>query len=258
MKRLLAFLSLCWLTNVWGQDIPSISEVSLKLADSQSLPLAEKISFSAQITEPASLVAHLRQFADVKVSVEGQQVNVIMPSEARFLGKVTAKHKTESFVVDISEATTQDFINGFEQAGNNQVALTKLTSYVADYITETTYVHGFNFASVVARDRSGDCTEFAVLSTALARALQLPARIMFGVVIVEETSEVKAYGHAWSEVFQDNKWQIVDAALYHSKARQKYYLPTGPLQNEGPGYAMSMINSVSSFPVAITSLKSSL
>ena len=62
----------------------------------------------------------------------------------------------------------------------------------------------------VLRTRQGDCNEHAVLYTALARALGLPARIAIGIVW---SDELDAFGyHAWNEVHVGG-WIPVDPAL---------------------------------------------
>jgi transglutaminase-like putative cysteine protease len=115
-----------------------------------------------------------------------------------------------------------------------------------------TYIHGFNLASTVARDKSGDCTEYAVLSAAMARALGHPAKVVFGTVIAYESGSVNAYGHAWTEVYSEHGWQRLDAALYGAGAKRLFYLPSGTLVNEGPGYMLSVIKATKNLPVKIT------
>ena len=57
---------------------------------------------------------------------------------------------------------------------------------------------------------SGDCTEFAYLLTALARANDVPARPIGGYVF-KGNSIVKAVDyHNWTEFFANDRWQIVD------------------------------------------------
>jgi len=98
---------------------------------------------------------------------------------------------------------------------------------------------GMDIASQVARNRAGDCTEFAVLTAALARAVGLPARVVIGVAVLTHDGRVTAYGHAWTEIADGAVWRVADAALA-SVAGDVRYLPLGVIDDEGPGYAMSV------------------
>lgn len=57
----------------------------------------------------------------------------------------------------------------------------------------------------------GDCTEFAYLYTALARAAGLPARSIAGFVYSENARLKVADYHNWSEVRLDDGWWLVDS-----------------------------------------------
>ena len=58
-------------------------------------------------------------------------------------------------------------------------------------------------------ERSGDCTEYANLLTALARSAGLPARTVMGLAYSEEAEASLAF-HAWNEVSVNGDWRAVD------------------------------------------------
>lgn len=61
------------------------------------------------------------------------------------------------------------------------------------------------------RERKGDCTEYAYLAAALARANGIPARVVGGYVL-DRDSVIQASGyHNWAEVYLDGAWRILDA-----------------------------------------------
>ncbi|RMH23486.1 MAG: transglutaminase domain-containing protein [Acidobacteria bacterium] len=68
----------------------------------------------------------------------------------------------------------------------------------------------------VLRSRRGDCNEHAVLFTALARALELPARIAVGLVWSDELGAF--YYHAWPEVWIADRWLRFDPTLGQAPA----------------------------------------
>ena len=66
----------------------------------------------------------------------------------------------------------------------------------------------FAAANEVARDLSGDCTEHAVLAAAMCRAVGIPARVVIGLIYVDE---LNGFGfHMWNEVFINDRWVALD------------------------------------------------
>src|SRR5437868_14904954 len=74
-----------------------------------------------------------------------------------------------------------------------------------------TYIPKDRGALYALTERTGDCTEFAYLLTALSRADDIPARPIGGYVF-KGNAVVKAVDyHNWMEFFVDGYWQIADA-----------------------------------------------
>jgi transglutaminase-like putative cysteine protease len=94
---------------------------------------------------------------------------------------------------------------------------------------------GFDVASVVARRLEGDCTEYAVLTASLARRAGLPARVANGVALIQGPDGPTGMGHAWTEILEDGRWVVADAALLGFPG-EVTYLPYGVMEDEGPGY----------------------
>lgn len=68
-------------------------------------------------------------------------------------------------------------------------------------------------ATDVLRTLKGDCTEHALLLTALARAVGVPARRVNGLVYMLDANGTPGlYWHEWAEVFIDG-WQAMDPTL---------------------------------------------
>jgi transglutaminase-like putative cysteine protease len=74
---------------------------------------------------------------------------------------------------------------------------------------------GYASALEALRHRSGDCTEFAVLLTAAARARGIPTRIIIGLVYADRFSGKKDVfsPHAWVQAWDGERWTSYDAAL---------------------------------------------
>lgn len=66
-------------------------------------------------------------------------------------------------------------------------------------------------ASEVAKSRTGDCTERAVLLAAMARTKKIPSRCAIGLVYVPSLGAFG--GHMWTEVFIRGSWIPLDATM---------------------------------------------
>jgi hypothetical protein len=101
------------------------------------------------------------------------------------------------------------------ETDNAAEAARKIESFVANYIESTSLSVGYASAAEVADSRQGDCSEFAVLTAALCRAVGIPARIVVGTAYVDEFMGYENVfgGHAWTEAYIGNRWVGLDAAF---------------------------------------------
>jgi hypothetical protein len=89
----------------------------------------------------------------------------------------------------------------------------KIELFVHDYIDEKNLSVGYASAAEVAASRQGDCSEHAVLTAALCRAVGIPARVAMGDVYCSEFAGRKNIfgGHAWNQAYIGGKWIGLDA-----------------------------------------------
>jgi hypothetical protein len=92
-------------------------------------------------------------------------------------------------------------------------AVHKIGNFVNEYISEKNLSIGYASAAEVAGSRQGDCTEHAVLTAAMCRAVGIPAQVVCGIVYIEEFDGKKSVfgGHAWVEAYVGGKWIGLDA-----------------------------------------------
>lgn len=83
-------------------------------------------------------------------------------------------------------------------------------NWVADNIRYEGYVKEDRGALYALEHKSGDCTEFMYLFTALLRANKIPARGIGGYVYSDDAILKSEDYHNWSEVFVNNTWNVVD------------------------------------------------
>jgi hypothetical protein len=69
-------------------------------------------------------------------------------------------------------------------------------------------------ADHVARTLKGDCTEYAMLTAAMCRAVDVPSRTAIGLVYFDDASRRPMMGyHMWTEVWISGQWIPIDATL---------------------------------------------
>jgi hypothetical protein len=92
-------------------------------------------------------------------------------------------------------------------------AVKKIEAFVSKYIENRNLSVGYASAAEVAASKVGDCSEFAVLTASMCRAIGIPARIVSGLVYVKAFAgrENVFGGHAWVEAYVGDKWIGLDA-----------------------------------------------
>jgi transglutaminase-like putative cysteine protease len=144
-----------------------------------------------------------------------------------------------SFVVDFAEPAVEALRADFILREGLSPSVEALRRFTDGVIPNKSMARGWDLASQVAASGTGDCTEHAVLLAALARASGRPARVVLGFLIVLQDEQPHAFGHAWAEIHDGVIWRPVDATPL-GDVKRLGYLPLMLLENEGPGYAMTL------------------
>nr|WP_305121429.1 transglutaminase-like domain-containing protein [Microbulbifer elongatus] len=85
-----------------------------------------------------------------------------------------------------------------------------ISNWLGKNIVDVGYVAEDRGALYAITNRKGDCTEFSTAFVALARASQIPSRVVGGFVL-EQSGRLQAENyHNWSEFKRDGKWNIAD------------------------------------------------
>lgn len=160
---------------------------------------------------------------------------------------VTEQHRAASFLIDYDEPVLQALRVPIEQHYGKQPTPEQLEQFVYDYIVNKNSAHGFDVASRVAKSRAGDCTEHAVLLTALLRLYGYPARTITGVYVSLQQSAL-AYGHAWTEYHSATGWSGLDATGISERVGAQH-IPLGVVENETIAYAMGLLSSLQALAI---------
>ena len=205
------------------QSPVALPDVSSKESVSYYLKPIDK----AQLQIPSTDSQTVRPFANGRVIVTVKPVrapaSTTFPYKGRNLQALEALKPTRylesdnDMIIFLARQAVGDSKDAAE-------AVRRIESFVAEYITEKDFSVGYATAAEVAVSRQGDCSEHAVLTAAMCRAVGIPARVVSGLLYVEEFAGRRNVfgGHAWNQAYVGNKWVDLDA----SKATREF----------GPGY----------------------
>jgi hypothetical protein len=171
--------------------------------------------------------------------VVGDALEIALSDHVTLPGVAEARHRASSFVVDWDQPALGPLRAALLEEHGASPSLEALRQLSGSAIPDKTMARGWDLASVVARNGAGDCTEHAVLLTALARSVGRPARVVVGVLLADPGDGVAAFGHAWAEIHDGSAWRRVDATPVADRGHVRY-LPLFALDDEGPGYAMAL------------------
>ena len=240
-----------------AEDLPYLATIGVSL-DGETVPSFDgALQLTLHVDRPQQTAERFLGVTGVEtLDTDDSTLTVRVEPNARFASSPHAGDVTASFVVDFDETPVVQLSKALAEAEEHLTA-SELGDAVFSHIANKSYARSFDFASRVAETATGDCTEHAVLLAALARATGLPARVVFGVLLIEAPDQVVAFGHAWTEVFEGNEWQLRDATLPSDsdEAARIRYLPLMLLENEGPGYGFAMGSLLLSMPSKITAVR---
>jgi len=95
-------------------------------------------------------------------------------------------------------------------AADRDEKIERVAKFVSRHISNKNYDHSNLTASEVLRKKSGDCTEHSTLFAALMRALGVPVKMVYGLVM---TSDGEFFFHNWNEALGDTGWVTVDSTF---------------------------------------------
>jgi transglutaminase-like putative cysteine protease len=153
---------------------------------------------------------------------------------------VESRDRRCSFVVDCDELVVRGLIADL-RGSSSTIAADDVVTYVYRFIEHKHMARGFDVASIVAEKREGDCTEHAVLTAALLRGTGFPAHVVLGLALVRIDDQWRAFGHAWTEYHDGERWQLADATNVGDAAEKIRYVPVRVMKDEGPGYGRASL-----------------
>jgi transglutaminase-like putative cysteine protease len=145
-----------------------------------------------------------------RVKARGVEITIetgMMDSAAR--GNLS-RYTADTRLLGIGSPEIQKLKGAFASQKNPVPAVTR---FVHDHITHKTVGIPILSAREVLRNRTGDCTEHAVLTVAILRALGIPSRAVVGMILSERFGDARNVFvfHMWAEACVGGKWLLADA-----------------------------------------------
>ena len=108
--------------------------------------------------------------------------------------------------------------------GSDSQTIEAIYKWVSQNIEYAGFIPDDLGALYALENRRGDCTEYAYLVAALARANKIPARVIGGYFADHDIAPKPQDYHNWVEVFVDGRWSIVDAQKGYLYPRPGLYV----------------------------------
>jgi hypothetical protein len=134
----------------------------------------------------------------------------------------------------------------------------EISSFVYRHIHNKTTGLPLITAPLIMKNRTGDCTEHAVLAAALFRSAGIPARGVTGMIFAREfmgRENVFVY-HMWIEVFYMGRWQPVDPTRPENRNFSPYIaFAYHDLKSEVPMSYLRAVSNLNNIKVKLKSVK---
>lgn len=148
----------------------------------------------------------------VQITVNTQAKSRVAQAPGREYLQVTSVLNHED--PEIEKAITRALGQNWKSTSPMQRAL-KLCKFVNKEISSKDLSVGFATASEVIRTKQGDCTEHGVLLAAMLRGVNIPSRVVSGVIYVDQfLNQKNIFGyHMWTQAWINGQWVDLDATL---------------------------------------------
>jgi transglutaminase-like putative cysteine protease len=136
-------------------------------------------------------------------------------------------------LVDLSSPGVQRIASGL-QADAPMVTADRIYRWITTNIKKSSYVKDDLGAQYALTEKSGDCTEFMYLFSALARANGIPTRNVAGFVARENRVLRPTDYHNWNEAYIDGEWYLVDTEKQVFMEKSADYIAMRVINNTKP------------------------
>lgn len=128
-------------------------------------------------------------------------------AKAPCAGIATAADSAATIYEDKDDPAIKKTATQWKHITDKRTLVKKVVAFVYEHITDKNYRYGTLSASETLAARSGDCTEHAALASALLKALGVPVRMAYGLVLSDDG---RFFFHNWIEVHTGDGWTPAD------------------------------------------------
>ncbi len=117
--------------------------------------------------------------------------------------------------VQSDDRRIRNFARQHTRGGSIHTRMQALVTAIQKHMTGAIDYRDYHDALTALKTRGGDCTEYAVLLAASARALGIPARVVYGVAYSSRfTGQAHVFSpHVWVQAWDGRRWTSYDAGL---------------------------------------------
>ena len=175
-----------------------------------------RISFKGDALPKELVVADDRQ---VIKNIDGKTFDLVINAKRKPVGEGSEKAGPEflksNYFLNSADAEVQKLaIKAVGSEKNPWKQAQKIESFVRGFMLPADYTEAMAPADHVARTRTGDCTEYSMLTAAMCKVVGIPARTAIGLVYVNNLLGKPGLAfHMWTEVFVNGQWLGIDATL---------------------------------------------
>jgi len=207
-----------------------------------------KVTFDVKGSNIPEIISNCYQ--SVKRSPGKKSVTIDSKKTPCFAVKPTEKDTAANIFEDSNSPKIIKAAKKIARGENsNEKKIYKAVLFVYSHIKDKNYKHGNLSASEVLEKRSGDCTEHSTLLAALLKAMKIPVRMAYGLVLDNSGT---FFFHNWNEVYTEKGWFAVDSTFNQMKADSSriviaYGGNTSASREETAFAVMRFLNSVEIF-----------
>ncbi|MFW5861013.1 MAG: transglutaminase-like domain-containing protein [Spirochaetota bacterium] len=214
---------------VTGSDMPSTFDPALSTVKvNQLAPGAYTEKLSLYLLTSGNTSFSLPETAFQKVIQQktlGEKTGIIVSTgrNREHSEKPSGIHTGDTRLLDIDHPSVKELSAEIKGTDTGKI-ISVIESRVHKIINKKSYGIPIVSAPKIIDSKSGDCTEHTVLSVALLRSLDIPARAIVGMVLTKNFAgkrNVFVY-HMWAEAFIDGSWILVDATRPGEKHPNRY------------------------------------
>lgn len=174
---------------------------------------------------------HFPPLSTKLVNIRADLLMFSSPSPSRLVNSTV--YLDEERYIEKNDPLIKNTADAFRSGSSPQV-VDEIYQWVRSNMSYAGYIADDLGARYAIANKRGDCTEYAYLVAALARANSIPARVLGGYVVDRNGAPKADEYHNWAEVHTDGIWHLVDAQKGNYLSNIEQYVATRIISQKVP------------------------